>query len=456
MTRSRKNTQTPILIIDDDADLLTTLGRSLELAGYPVVTALSAAQARSELSQQEPAMIFMDVQLPDSQGLALLESTRKTHPSVPVVMITAYGKIEAAVQAVKMGAYDYLQKPIDRDRLLLTVLNVLEKVDLEKTRSDLVSVVQRQYEMVGDSPAMIELRKQITRIAATDEKVLILGETGCGKEVVAHAIYSQSRRVGRPFVKVNCAAIPRELIESELFGHRKGSFTGALDDYEGKFKQADGGTLLLDEIGDMSLEVQAKVLRALNDGEIEPVGGRGSFFVDVRVLAATNQDLEKMADESRFRRDLYYRLKAVPITVPPLRERREDIPLLMDHFLKQAAERNNQPLLELEADARHRLVKYAWPGNVRELAGLASWLSVFVTTPRVRSADLDVWFGGQENSEGITEYARAKEEFERDYFKRLVITLQGNMSAVARAANLDRSGLYRKLKSLGIVDDSPQ
>jgi two-component system, NtrC family, nitrogen regulation response regulator NtrX len=445
-----------ILVVDDDSALLATLSRTLELAGFKVESAQEPEEAKRLLKQDEIHALLLDLQLPGVVDLEALEWVRAEFPTLPVVMMTAFGTVDKAVRALKMGAYDFIEKPIDRDRLLLALRNAVEKGRLERERSGLLRSLRAQHEIIGDSKAILELCSVIDRVAPIDARVLIVGETGTGKEVVANALFSRSSRASKPFIKVNCAAIPRELIESELFGHRKGAFTGAIENKPGKFKLADGGTIFLDEIGDMELAVQAKVLRALQEGEVEPVGGRGPEKVDVRVMAATNQDLEGMAKDGRFRQDLYYRLKGVVLRVPPLRERLEDVKPLMEHFLNEIAGKSNRPALRLHSSALQMLLQHNWPGNVRELESLANWLTVFASGVEVKADDLVGWFGGHQESRQsaseISEYNKAKESFEREYFKRLLITMEGNMSAVARAAGLDRSGLYRKLKSLGIVE----
>jgi two-component system nitrogen regulation response regulator NtrX len=445
-----------ILIVDDDKALLATLARTLELAGYQVLSAQEPQEAKRLLQEHEVAALLLDLQLPGVTDLEVLESVRSALPALPVVVVTAHATVDRAVRALKMGAFDFIQKPIDRDRLLVTLRNALERVRLETERTGLLGTLQSRHEIIGNSTAIRTLKDAIFRVAPTDHKVLIVGETGVGKEVVADAVFTHSLRAAKPFIKVNCAAIPRELIESELFGHRKGAFTGANENKAGKFKLADGGTIFLDEIGDMDVSLQAKVLRVLQEGQIEIVGGGGPETVDVRVIAATNQSLDQAMKEGRFRQDLYYRLLEVTLRIPPLRDRLDDVPLLMDHFLAAAASRSNKPQLKLHSDAIQVLLAHNWPGNVRELKSLAGWISVFVAGPAISGEDLKGWFR-ENGTDGdvatqVEDYNRAKETFDREYFKKLLIAMQGNMTAVAKAANLDRSGLYRKLKSLGIVD----
>ena len=443
-----------ILVVDDDPKLLSTMKRTLELAGYAVATADDGERAKHSCRTENPQALLLDIGLPSASGWDVLEWVAREYPILPVIMITADGSIEKAVKAIKMGAYDFLEKPIDTEELRIRLRNAIEKNKLENERSGLLQSLQAQHEMLGESRAMRALKSAIDRIAPTDEKVLIVGESGTGKELVAKAIYSRSRRASKPLVKVNCAAIPKELIESELFGHKKGSFTGAVSDNDGKFKQAHGGTIFLDEIGDMGADVQAKVLRALQEGEIEPVGGRVEQ-VDVRVIAATNHDLQKRMKEGNFRPDLYYRLSAVVIDVPPLRERVEDIPLLMSHFLVREADKHNRLPLVLEPNVMDCLLAYPWPGNVRELKGLSSRLSILCEGPAVTDGDLPSEFRSHASvasPEGLPDFDSDKEQWEREYLRRQLILVDNNISELARRLNRDRAGLQRRLKSLGIVD----
>ena len=449
-------TNNTVLIIDDDYALASALGRTMELNKYRVLIAHDGPAGKQYLTENSVQAMLLDVELPGQNGIEVLEDIRRLYPQLPVIMITAHGNVQCAVRALKSGAYDFLEKPIDRDVLLHTLFNAIDRSHLESERTGLLQTLQAQHEMIGNNKQIQKLKNAIELAAPTEEKVLILGETGTGKELVANSVYSRSRRASKPFIKVNCAAIPKDLIPSELFGHKKGSFTGAVDDREGKFKSADGGTIFLDEIGDMSLDVQSKVLRVLQEGEIEPVGGRGSEKVDVRVIAATNQNLEELTEEGRFRKDLYYRLKSIVLRVIPLRERTDDIAALIDYFLERAADRNNRPRLSLDENAIDRLLNYDWPGNVRELESLAAWLSVFATGPVITFNDINLWFEFEEKvsdpEDARADYVKAKTEFEREYFRKLLHAAGGNKSAAAKAAGLDRTGLYRKLKALGLEE----
>ncbi len=441
-----------ILIIDDVESFRSTLARTLELANYRVVTCGEHTSGLRLLEMHTVDAILLDLQIPGVKGFEALEAIRAAHPLLPVIMITAFGNIPTAVQATKLGAFDFLEKRADRERLLLVVRNACERSRLEAERLVLLRSVHERTRMVGESQAIKDLLRLVERVAPTENSVLIVGETGTGKELVADAIQGSSRRAARPFVRMNCAAIPKDLIESKLFGHRKGAFTDAKEDRAGAFKLADTGTLFLDEIADMDLAAQAKVLRALQEGEIEPVGGKGQENVDVRVIAATNKNLDEMAKAGRFREDLHYRIKKFIVPVPPLRERIDDIKPLTEYFLAEGANKNNRPLLCLHSDALRLLVQYSWPGNIRELQNCADWLETFATYPEITVHDVNSWLGGNATAEIPTPeagtFVKARQNFERDYFAQLLKVYEGNVSAVARAADLDRSGLYRKLKSL--------
>lgn len=445
-----------VLIIDDDEALLVSQKRTLELAGYKVLSAIEPNLGMELLRDNKVSTLLLDLKLPGVTDLEILEQVRTDYPELPVIIITAHGDVDKAVRAMKMGAYDFIQKPIDRDRLLITVRNGLERSRMVVECSGLIQNIQAQHEFIGESPALMELHEQIKRVAPTDLPIMITGETGVGKEVVANAVFAQSQRASKPFIKVNCAAIASSLIESTLFGHNKGAFTGAIQDEPGKFRLADSGTIFLDEIGDMEIVVQAKVLRALQNGEIEPVGGREPLRVDVRHIAATNKNIETLIKEGKFREDLYSRLGGFVLRVPPLRERLEDVPILMQYFLDREARKRNCRSSRLTSEARQALVCYHWPGNVRELKHLASWLTTFASGKEIQAEDIRDWLiqitDEEDIPQGLPEFTKAKQDFERDYFRKLLAAMQGNMSAVARAADLDRRGLYRKLKSLGLMD----
>ncbi len=354
-----------ILVVDDEPGIRQALGQLLEYEGYDVRTASGGAEGMVHYEKFRPHLVFLDVKMAGIDGLEVLKRIRIADPNATVVMISGHATIQTAVEATQLGAFDILEKPLDTDRVLVLLRNALEKRTLSEENDRLRETIESRYEIVGKSYGIRALLERIDKVAATPARVLITGENGTGKELVARALHRGSNRSKKPFVEVNCAAIPSELIESELFGHMKGSFTGAVADRPGKFEQADGGTLFLDEIGDMSLSAQAKVLRVLQDGVVTRIGGTKTVQVDVRVLAATNKELENEISEGRFREDLYYRLNVVPITVPPLRERREDIESLVIHFLQQFAARDGLPARGITDEALVALTALDWAGNVK-------------------------------------------------------------------------------------------
>jgi two-component system, NtrC family, nitrogen regulation response regulator NtrX len=377
-----------ILVVDDEQGIRAALGQLLEYEGYDVRTAKSAAEGLAEFEKWRPALVFLDVKMAGMDGIEALRRIKQIDPSVSVVMISGHATIQTAVEATQLGAYDILEKPLDTDRILVLLRNALQHVSLQEENARLRETIESRYEMVGKSYAIRAVIDQTEKVAATPARVLITGENGTGKELVARAIHRMSPRAQKPFIEVNCAAIPSELIESELFGHMKGSFTGAVGDRAGKFEQAHGGTLFLDEIGDMSLSAQAKVLRVLQDGEVTRIGGTKSVKVDVRVLAATNKRLEEEIAAGRFREDLFYRLNVVPLHVPPLRERRDDIPLLAQYFLQQFAERDGVPARGIDEGALKTLQGMDWPGNVRELRNTIERLLILAAGARITAADV--------------------------------------------------------------------
>src|ERR687892_514082 len=377
-----------VLIVDDEAGVRSALSGVLRDEGY-VVDAVESGEACLDRVARAPYdVIVLDIWLPGLDGLATLERLRQRHVASPVVMISGHGNVESAVRAIKMGAFDFVEKPLSLEKAVLVVRNALRQRHLEAENLALRARVDAQHTMVGESFAMMTLREQVAVAAPTNGRVLIFGENGTGKELVARNIHALSRRRTGPFVEVNCAAIPEELIESELFGHVRGAFTGAVADRRGKFEAAHGGTIFLDEIGDMSLKTQAKVLRVLQEQAMEAVGGSTRIRVDARVLAATNKDLPAEIRAGRFREDLYFRLNVVPIFVPPLRDRQEDIPLLADHFMAMLAREYGRRAKAFEADALIALPQYSWPGNVRELRNLVERLMIMVPGDRISSRDL--------------------------------------------------------------------
>src|SRR5580765_860970 len=446
-----------ILIVDDEQGIRATLGQLLEFEGYEVRAVGNAVDALSEYQKQRPDLVFLDVKMAGIDGVEALKKIKELDPSAIVVMISGHATIQTAVEATQLGAYDILEKPLDTDRILVTLRNALQHLDLHEENTRLKETIQSRYEIVGKSYGIRSVIDKIERVGKTPARVLITGENGTGKELVARAIHRQSPRANKPFVEVNCAAIPSELIESELFGHMKGSFTGAVADRTGKFEQADGGTLFLDEIGDMSLTAQAKVLRVLQDGVVTRIGGAKPIKVDVRVLSATNKNLEEEIAAGRFREDLYYRLNVVPLHIPPLRERREDIPLLASHFVRTLSEREGVPPRVLDPAAVEVLAHMDWPGNVRELRNTLERLLILASGPRIVVADVERLAGRRVTdnaSLGSLLDCKTFEEFkhaaERAFLLAKLREFDWNVSETARALDMPRSNLYKKIERYGL------
>jgi two-component system nitrogen regulation response regulator NtrX len=450
-----------ILIVDDEQGIRATLGQLLEFEGYEVRAVGNAVDALSEYQKQRPDLVFLDVKMAGIDGVEALKKIKELDPSAIVVMISGHATIQTAVEATQLGAYDILEKPLDTDRILVTLRNALQHLDLHEENARLRETIQSRYEIVGRSYGIRLVIDKIDRVAKTPARILITGENGTGKELVARAIHSQSTRAEEPFVEVNCAAIPSELIESELFGHMKGSFTGAIADRAGKFEQAHGGTIFLDEVGDMSLAAQAKVLRVLQDGVVTRIGGAKPIEVDVRVLSATNKNLEAEITEQRFREDLFYRLNVVPIHVPPLRERREDIPLLVAHFVNVLTKREGVAPRTVAPEAVERLSKLDWPGNVRELRNTIERLLILAAGPRVTADDVGR-LGGRHDTDqtGLGSLLDCKtfEEFkhaaERAFLLAKLREYDWNVSETARGLDMPRSNLYKKIERYGLTRES--
>ena len=444
-----------ILIVDDEAGVRSALGGVLRDEGYEVDAVDSGEACLERVARGDYDAVVLDIWLPGIDGLTTLERLRKRNVDAPVVMISGHGNIESAVRAIKMGAYDFVEKPLSLDKAVLVVGNAVRQRRLEAENRALRAHVDRRLRMVGESYVMLQLREQIAMAAPTNGRVLIYGENGTGKELVARSIHAASRRRGGPFIEVNCAAIPEELIESELFGHIKGAFTGAMADRRGKFEMADGGTLFLDEIGDMSLKTQAKVLRALQEQVVEPVGGASSVRVDVRVLAATNKELPIEIRQGRFREDLYFRLNVIPIFVPPLRDRPEDILMLAEHFMQDLAREYGRRPKQFDAGAAAGLRTYHWPGNVRELRNVVERLMIMVPGDSITLADLSFLDTGlapaPELPAVLTPLHEARDSFEREYILRALAAQHGNISRTAEVLGVERSNLYRKMRGFGIA-----
>jgi two-component system nitrogen regulation response regulator NtrX len=447
-----------ILIVDDEPGVRSALGGVLRDEGYQVDAVDSGEACLERLARQTFDVVVLDIWLPGMDGLATLTRMRERQVDAQVVVISGHGNVESAVRAIKMGAFDFVEKPLSLEKTVLVVRNALRQRHLEAENLALRARVDAQHTLVGESFAMVKLREQVAMAAPTNGRVLIFGENGTGKELVARNIHAMSRRRSAPFVEVNCAAIPEELIESELFGHVRGAFTGAVADRRGKFELAHGGTIFLDEIGDMSLKTQAKVLRALQEQVMEPVGGSTRIRVDARVVAATNKDLPAEIRSGRFREDLYFRLNVVPIFVPPLRERIEDVPLLADHFMAMLAREYGRRPKTLDADAIDALQRYPWPGNVRELRNLVERLMIMVPGDRVTSRDVSFLDQGHVGAPpidmkpaAIGPLHHARDEFERQYILRALAAQNGNISRTAEMLGVERSNLYRKMRAFGIA-----
>jgi two-component system nitrogen regulation response regulator NtrX len=441
-----------VLVIDDEKAIRETLSEILSDEGYLVTAIESGEEGLRRLLDEPFDLVFLDVWLRDGDGLSLLEAANGRLRDVPVVMISGHANVETAVRAVRLGAYDFLEKPLSLDRVVLTAQKAIERRDLLAEVATFRGRRESETAMLGESPRMLRLREEIARVAPTDARVLIMGENGTGKELVAHQIHRLSQRAASPLVEVNCAAIPEDLIESELFGHVKGSFTGAVEERRGKFEEADGATLFLDEVGDMSAKTQAKVFRALQEGRFTRVGGSRPIESDARVLSATNKNLSDEIRRGAFREDLYFRLAVVPISVPPLHERTEDVPLLAAYFLREASVRFGRKPKSLSPAAIEALEKYRWPGNVRELKNLMERLMILSPADEVRPEDLPVEMR-ESIGEGIAPGAplrEARDDFERRYILAALKRYRGNVSRTAEALDLERSNLYRKLKTYGI------
>lgn len=447
-----------ILVVDDEEGIRESLRGVLEDEGYSVETASEAGAALEELTKRSYDLVLLDVWMPGKDGLETLEEIQKIplaeRPSV--VMVSGHGNIETAVRATKLGAFDFLEKPLTIEKVTVTIQNALRHRQLEVEVARLKQASGEERTILGDSVSIQALRQQLDLMAKTNGRVLIYGESGSGKELVAHAIHRSSSRADGPFVEVNCAAIPEDRIESELFGHRKGSFPGAIEDKVGKFEKADGGTLFLDEVGDMSLKTQAKVLRVLDEGRFQPLGADENIRADVRVIAATNKNLEDEIERGNFREDLFYRLNVIPFSVPPLRERVEDIRVLADHFLGEYTTSYARKAKELTPEAYRVLEEYSWPGNVRELRNLME--RIVIMNPQVRVDARHIPLNAGPNGarrpapsvERFGSLQEVREAAERDYILRKLDEASGNVTKTAELLGLERSHLYRKMKALGI------
>ena len=443
-----------ILIVDDESGIRESLGALLRDEGYEVEAISTGEECLQQIDRRNFDLVLLDVWLPKMDGLATLEAIHTRESAPVVVMISGHGNIETAVRATKLGAFDFVEKPLSLDKIVLVVRNALDYLRLESENRRLRAELEERHEILGNSVPMKALRQQIALTAPTNGRVLIYGESGTGKELVARALHANSLRNTMQFVELNCAAIPEELIESELFGHRKGSFTGASEDKVGKFQKADGGTLFLDEVGDMSLKTQSKVLRVLEEQRVERLGSNEPITVDVRVIAATNKKLEDEIGRNAFREDLFYRLNVIPFYVPALRERIEDMPILAAHFLAEFCEAYGKKPKEFTAPAMEVLLSYTWPGNVRELKNLVERLVIMSPAQKIEPHHLppELFRGASKSPQKPYESLQeARSAYEREFVLRKLEENRWNMTKAAEALGLERSHLYRKMRSLGIA-----
>src|SRR5687768_4924136 len=449
-----------ILVIDDEAEIRRSVRMILEYEGYDVIEASSGPEGVALAEKEAPDLIFLDVKMPGMDGLEALQRIRAANDATPVVIISGHGTVTTAVEATKLGAFDFIEKPLASERVLVTIRNALDQTRLRDENRSLKRAVEVRHQMVGESPALRHVWDAIKRAAPTNATVLLLGESGVGKELVARSIHRNSLRSRERFVQVNCAAIPEELIESELFGHEKGSFTGATEKQMGKFEQADKGTIFLDEVGDMSPKTQAKVLRVLQEGEVERLGSARTIKVDVRVIAATNKDLEQEIEKGNFREDLYFRLSVIPITVPPLRERREDVPLLIRHFAELFSREHNRRPQRFTPAALEHMQKARWKGNVRELKNTVERL-IIMTPGEVVDVDdlrdvvrLEARAAGPDNEKNPGTLREFKESAERAFLVGKLHENGWNISKTAEVIGTPRSNLYKKLEQYGITQET--
>jgi two-component system nitrogen regulation response regulator NtrX len=446
-----------ILIVDDESNIIKTLSAILQDEGHVVYPSETGQEALNFLRRNDIDLIFLDVWLPDIDGIEVLGRIKQIYPDMAVIIISGHGSIDIAVRATKMGAFDFIEKPPSIERVITSVNNALEHVRLKRENISLLKGSQLEDEMIGKSPGIVEVRSIIDTAAATNARVFITGDNGTGKELVARAIYRKSLRSDKPFVKVNCAAIPDELIESELFGHEKGAFTGAVNRRLGKFELSNSGTIFLDEVCDMSASTQAKVLRVLQEQQFERVGGNETIEVDVRVISATNIDIRTAIEEGRFREDLYYRLNVIPIHVPSISERIEDIPLLADYFIEKFSKEHGLGTKEILDGGMEFLMKYSWPGNVRELKNIIERLMIMVQKEVIDEGDIKKHLKSYDYedaiSRDISSLKKAREDFEREHILRALRHNNGNITSTSKQLGIERTNLHRKIKQYNIRVD---
>jgi len=444
-----------ILIIDDEKEICESIKMILEYEGYSVTYSTSATEGISKLSSNNYSGLLLDIQMPEMSGFEVLKKVKEKKPSLSVIIISAHGSVENAIRATKLGAFDFIEKPIDRDKLLLSIRNAVEQFNLLTENIEIKKVLEGGGDILGNSKAIKIILELIEKVAPLDTRVLITGENGTGKELVARAIHKNSGRKDKPFIEVNCAAIPNDLIESELFGHEKGSFTGAVQQRIGKFELANKGTIFLDEIGDMSQQAQAKVLRAIEDGKIERVGGGKKIDVDVRIIAATNKNLTDEIEKENFREDLFHRLNVIPIDIPPLRERKNDIPILLEFFANDITARHKKAPTKFTTDAIKLLQEMNWSGNVRELRNIVERIIIIIDKREIERKDIEVLFApSRATMDSIIDESNSFQEFkekaERAFIVKQLNENNWNISKTAEILDIQRSHLYNKMKKYEI------
>ncbi len=444
-----------ILIIDDEKEICESIKMILEYEGYDIDYTTNPSEGSEKISSNLYSAVLLDIQMPNMNGFEVLKKAKETNPSISVIIISAHGSVENAIKATKLGAFDFIEKPIDREKLVISIRNAVEQSNLLTENKEFKKSLIGDEKILGKSKAIHNILEMIEKVAPLDTRVLITGENGTGKELVARAIHNKSERKDKPFIEVNCAAIPNELIESELFGHEKGSFTGAVQQRIGKFELANKGTIFLDEIGDMSLQAQAKVLRAIEDGKIERVGGGKKIEVDVRIISATNKNLKEEIENSNFREDLFHRLNVIPIQIPPLRERSEDIPILINHFVRDIITKHKKPPVVFNDDAVKLLQSLPWSGNVRELRNIVERIIIIIDKREISKSDIEFLVSPGKTSlgdiiEDSNSFQEFKEKAERAFILKQLKVNEWNISKTAEILDIQRSHLYNKMKKYGI------
>lgn len=444
-----------IFIIDDEKEICESIKMILEYEGYGVQYSVSAKEGLNTLQGNQVFCLLLDIQMPEMNGFEVLKRIKENSPSLSVIIISAHGSVENAIKATRLGAFDFIEKPIDRDKLLISVRNAVEQAKLLSENIEIKKSLEGEGQILGKSKAVNNILSLIDKVAPLDTRVLITGENGTGKELVARAIYKLSQRKDKPFIEVNCAAIPNELIESELFGHEKGSFTGAVSQRIGKFELANKGTIFLDEIGDMSLQAQAKVLRAIEDNKIERVGGGKKIDVDVRIISATNKDLKEEIEKEKFREDLFHRLNVIPINIPPLRERKEDIPILVENFANDIINKHKKAPVKFSDDAIKLLQEADWSGNVRELKNIIERIIIIIDKKEIGRKDIESLFTPSQSTlddiiDSSNSFQEFKEKAERAFIIKQLNENNWNISKTAELLDIQRSHLYNKMKKYGI------